>query len=344
MILYRKTPQLRVRRSPAPEPPFWAATTIAPYGPRRATPIAIDYTALRVTAAERIEVPVCSDVRDELERMRALDGPVLIEATEQAEEVFRRGEAALVFCGEQRLDALHLASTRGVLPLSAADGAVVAIAAWPIDLDALERLFVAAHGTIWGVAVPVMFPATTDLAALDALATLAQKHGAHFFASLSVAVDATAKQALAQSLKLDDDAYAMLFHSDLDPLHIATERHIAALAASHGMADFILPPRWEVRSNWNAAVLLTLTASRMMAMDFDHDLAAALARSARVVCDLDKPILRIAEAASLSIVEALDPVSVEMLEEWLSQGRAGFAEMVAGKWRLRRDHGTGIED
>ena len=24
------------------------------------------------------------------------------------------------------------------------------------------------------------------------------------------------------------------------------------------MADFIVPPRWEERSNWNAAVLLTL--------------------------------------------------------------------------------------
>lgn len=340
MILYRKTSPLRIRRSPAPEPPFWAATTLAPYGPRRATPIAIDYAALRVTAAERVEVTVCGDVRDELERTRALSGPVLIEATEGAEEVFRRGEEALTFCGEQGLSALHLVSTRGVLPLRPPDAAVVAIAAWPLDLEALERLFASARGLRWGVVVPVMYPATTDLAALNALAPLAREHGAHFLASLPVDVDATAKQALAQSLELDDDAYAMLFHSDLDPLHIATERHIAALAASHDMADFILPPRWEERSNWNAAVLLTLTASRMMAMDFDHDLAATIARSARVVCDLDKPVLRIAEAASLAIVEALDTVSVEMLTEWIDVGRSGFAEMIAGKWRLRRDHGV----
>ena len=47
MILYRKTPQLRVRRAAAPEPPYWAATTIAPYGSRRAVPLTIDYLDLR---------------------------------------------------------------------------------------------------------------------------------------------------------------------------------------------------------------------------------------------------------------------------------------------------------
>ena len=340
MILYRKSPQLRIRRTPAPEPPFWAATTVAPYGPRRATPVAIDYAALRVTAAERVEVNVCTDVRDELERARALNGPVLIEAAEQAEEVFRRGEDALRFCSEQRLPALHLISTRGVLPSQLPDDAVLTIAAWPLDLDALSHLFAAAKGLRWGVAVPVMFPATTNLEGLGALASLAQQHGAHFLASLPVAVDPTAKQALAQSLELDDDAYAMLFHSDLEPLHIATERHLAALAASHAMADFILPPRWEDRSNWNAAVLLTLTASRMLAMESDLDLAATIARSARVVCDLEKPVLRIAEAASLSIVEGLDAMSVEMVTEWIALGRSAFAERVAALWRLRRDQGV----
>ncbi len=56
------------------------------------------------------------------------------------------------------------------------------------------------------------------------------------------------------------------------------------------MADFILPPKWQERSNWNAAVLLTLTASRMFAMELDLDLAGAIARSARVIAELDKPI------------------------------------------------------
>ena len=47
MIVYRKSSQLRVRRAAAPEPPFWGATTIAPYGARRAAPVAIDYIDLR---------------------------------------------------------------------------------------------------------------------------------------------------------------------------------------------------------------------------------------------------------------------------------------------------------
>lgn len=339
MILYRKSPQLRIRRTPAPAPPFWTATTIAPYGPRRATPVAIDYPALRATgAADRLEVTVADDVRDELERTRPIAGPVLIDATEAAEETFRRGEEALAFCRDQQLGALHLVSTRGALPLHAPDDAVIAIAAWPLELDALARMFAAAKDLRWGVAVPVMFPATTDLARLGELASLAAQHGAAFLAALPIEMDPTAKQALALAMDLDDESYAMLFHSDLDPLHLATERHLAALASEHGLADFVVPPRWHERSNWNAAVLLTLTASRMLAMEHDVDLAATIARSARVACDLDKPIARVAEAASLSIIEGLDEVSVEMLSEWLSAGKSGFAETVAGRWRLRRDY------
>ena len=104
-------------------------------------------------------------------------------------------------------------------------------------------------------------------------------------------------------------------------------------------SDFITPPRWEQKSNWNAAVLLTLIAGRMIAMDHDVELAGTIARSARVVADLDKPIERIAEAASLSIVESLDEASVDILSEWLESGRATFAERVNREWRLRRDAG-----
>jgi hypothetical protein len=340
VILYRKAPQLRIRRTPAPAPPFWCATTIAPYAARRATPVAIDYATLRATGADKLEVAVAENVRDELERTRGLDGPVLIEAAEAAEEVFRRGEEVLRFCSEQHLAALHLISTRGAWPLETPDDAVIVIAAWPLDLAALDRLFGEARDAKWGVAVPVMYPATTDLARLAELATLARERGTQFLAALPLEIDPTAKQALAAATNLDDDAYAMLFHSELDPLHLATERHIAALAAENGLADFVVPPRWNERSNWNASVLLTLTASRMLAMEDDVDLAANIARSARVACELDKPIARVAEAASLSIIEALDEVSVEMLTEWLETGRSGFAEMVAGKWRLRRDYGV----
>jgi len=332
VILYRKAAPLRIRRASAPAPPFWCATTIAPYAAKRATPIAVDYVALRASGAEKLEVTVAEHVRDDLERAKQLAPPVLIDAAEAAEVVFRRGAEALAFCER---DALFLTSTHGALPDS--NAATVAIAAWPPHLARLEALFTTARGT-WGVAVPVIYPVTTDLALLDALAELAQKHGASFFAAVAIDVEATAKQALARMLDLsgDDDRYELLFHAAVEPIHIATERHIAALAHARGMHDFILPPRWNERSNWNAAILLTLTASRMIAMEHDLDLAGLIARSARAVADLDKPLTRIAEAASLGIVGGLDDVSVDILTEWLNGGEAGFAGYVNEQWRLFR--------
>jgi hypothetical protein len=308
VILYRKVPQLRVRRSTAPSAPFWAATTIAPYGARRATPLAIDYLSLRATGAEKLEVTVCEDVRDELDRTRALASPVLIDAAENAEEVFRRGAEALAWCNEHGVDA-QLLTTRGhVVQISG------------------------------GVAIPLFFPITTDLALLETLADEAQRDGARFFAALPIELEPTAKQALAQSLELagDDDRYAMLFHADTAPVVLATERHIAALAHERGMADFVLPPHWEEHSNWNASVLLARTASRMIALELDLDLAGQIARSARTVAELDKPLTRIAESASLSIIAGLDETSVAMLTEWLAGDAPSFGEYVDGEWRLRR--------
>jgi hypothetical protein len=325
VILYRKAPSLRVRRLSAPEPPFWCATTIAPYGGKRGSPIAIDYLTSNATANERSEVTVCENVRAEIERAR-IEEPVLIEATEAAEVVFRRGEEALAVWE----DALFLTSTRGALPKHGD----VAIAAWPLDLPRLSELF--EQATNYGVVIPVIYPITTDLDALNELIALAR--GAKFFAAMPVDVDATAKQAMANELQLkgDDDRYETLFHAEVAPIHLATERHIAALAAARGMHDFVVPPRWEERSNWNAAVLLTLTASRMIAMDLDLDLAGLIARSARTIAELDKPLTRIAEAASLSIIEGVDETSVEMLMEWLRGEEPGFAEYVNKQWRLSR--------
>ncbi|HVR41438.1 MAG TPA: hypothetical protein VMU84_20245 [Thermoanaerobaculia bacterium] len=335
MILYRKTQQLRIRRAPIPEPPFWAATTIAPYGTRRAEPVAVDYLDLRATHVEKHEVTVCENVRDEIERARQpLHEPVLIDASEVAEVVFRRGEEALALCD----GAMFLTSTRGGFPSNA--NATIVIAAWPLERVRLEALFARATGMQWGVAIPVIFPVTTELAALTDLADLAQRFGATFFAPISVAVDATAKQAIAKSRNVDEETYAMLFHDDLDPLHTATERHIAALASQRGMADFIIPPQWDARTNWNAAVLLTRTASRMLAMEHELELAATLARSARIVAELDKPIARVAEAASLAIIDALDDVSVEILEEWLRGDSPWFVDEIDAKWRVRRDYGV----
>jgi hypothetical protein len=319
VILYRKTPQLRIRRSVAPEPPYWAATTIAPYANRRATPLAIDYLDLRATAAEKLEVSVCEDI----ELPPRLDAPVLIEATGNAEVVFARGEElARAVPGSMLL----VSST-----VPDVDAEIV-VAVWS-SVD--EELFAAASRHRWGVAIPIAYPVTTNLALLDAIADAAKRHGARFLAPFALDLDASAKQILAT----DDETYEHLFHADLDPLHIATERHVAALAHERGMADFLVPPRFGEPSNWNAAIVLTLTASRMIAMEHELELAGTLARSARVVAELDKPIQRIAEAASLSIVEALDEVSVDILTEWLETGRSAFVERMNGIWRLRRDYG-----
>lgn len=297
MILYRKTPQLKVRRAAAPSPPWWAATTIAPYGSRRATPLAIDYLDLRATAAEKLEVTVC----DRIELPSRIDPPVVVDATGNAEEVFARGaELARMIP-----DAMLLTSSEIPYAIRAGDG----------------------------FAIPVMYPLTTNLETLNEI--VAKAKGASFLASFSVELDATAKQILAT----DDETYETLFHGNVEAIHIATERHIAALAAEHGMADFVLPRNWNERSNWNAAVALTLAASRMIAMEHELELAGTLARSARIVAELDKPLARIAEAASLSIVEALDEVSVDVLTEWLASGSAAFLQRIDAMWRLRRDHG-----
>ncbi|HEX6099146.1 MAG TPA: hypothetical protein VF432_22730 [Thermoanaerobaculia bacterium] len=310
MILYKKAPQLRVRRASAPAAPFWSATVIAPYAARRATPIAIDYAELRASGAEKLEVTVTENVRDELDRARAIAAPVLIDAAENAEDVFRRGAEALAWCDEQGLAAQILTSEGSVVRLSDADR--------------------------FGIAVPVLFPLTTDPALLESLADSARDAGASFFAAIPIDAEPTAKQAIAQTLPVDDDLYAMLFHSDLGPIQLATERHIAALAAERGMADFILPPRWPAPTNWNAAVLLTLVASRMIALELDLDLAGVIARSARTIAELDKPLTRVAESASLSIIGGVDETSVEMLTEWLGSGSAAFLEFVNEQWRLRR--------
>jgi hypothetical protein len=349
LIIYRKTSHLRLQRIPIPEPPYWAATIIAPYSPRRAEPIAIDYLDLQATRADRFDVAVCDDVRDELERaaLRArVREPVLIDAAEFVEVVFRRGEEALEFCTENDNAAIHLVSSRGALPEGSPDGATIAISAWPAELDRLQALFDEARSRQlrWGVVVPVMYPVTTNLATLAQLAEAA--HGAAFFAALPIDIDPSARKVIADSVSAQltpavdrDESYEMLFHGDLEPIHVATERHIAALAAEIGAEDFIVPPRWERRTNWNASVLLTLAASRMLAMKQEVETAWRIVRSARAIVQLDKPIARVAEAASLSIIESLDAISVEALTEWIETGRSSFVEHINKQWRLRRDAG-----
>ena len=336
MILYKKAPSLRIVRAGVPEPPFWAATTIAPYSPRRGAPIAIDYLALTASASKRMEVDVCADVdvecgghaaalTDSGGMAAALHIPVLIDATESAELVYRRGDDALRRCDA----AMFLTSTRGALPTS--DDALVIIAAWPLDFVRLKRLFdeAKARNLKWGVAIPVLYPATTAAGALQQLAEAAE--GALFFAALPIDPDATARKLLADD---DPETYELLFHGDVDALHVTAERRIAGLAAEIGADDFIVPPRWEQRSNWNGAALLTLAATRMLAMKHDVETASRIARSARTVAHLDKSVERIAAAAHLSIVESLDEISVDALTEWLETGKSAFVDHINKQWRL----------
>ena len=327
-----------MRREASPQPPFYCATVLAPYGARRSSPLAIDFTAMRATSGERAETTVAGNVRDELERMRSIAPPVLVDAAGPAESVFRRGEEIVRYLDENDLPAVQLVSTRGFLSEPAAPTTV--IAAWPIELPRLRVLFADAQerGLEWGVLVPVLYPITTELETLEVLAGLAANHGARFLAAASVGSDPPARQAIARALDLEahDDRYAMLFHGSAEPIQTSTERHIAAVAQERGMADRMLLPAGTQGSNWSAAAFLTATASRMLAMELDLELASSIARSARIVAELDKPLSRIAASASLSIIGGLDETSVEMLGEWLSGESAAFARFVDEEWRLRR--------
>jgi hypothetical protein len=346
LIVYRKVPGLRITRSPAPQPPFWSAATVSPYSPHRGSPLSIDYLDLQATCSERMEVNVCDGVAPELaqaEQKHSWGGPVLVEATEFAEHVFRRGEAAAQSLLDRGVDVVMLVSTYGSIPqLEASDHLTLAISAWPLEFPRLEKLLgsVRDSGLQWGVLVPVVFPVTTDIAALNDLTALAAEAGAMFLTSAAIDLDPTAKQAVVRSLAVDDedDRYAALFHTDLETINVATERHLAALAAEKMMSDVLLLPGSRRKTNWNGATLLTAAGARMVAMNREVELGWSLLRSARVVAELDKPLQRIAEAASLSIVPAIDPISAQALEQWLATGASDYCRDIDAQWRLRRDH------
>ena len=83
-----------------------------------------------------------------------------------------------------------------------------------------------------------------------------------------------------------------------------------------------------------------LAATRMIGMKRDVEIATRIARSARAVAQLEKPLERIAAAASLSIVESLDEISVDVLTDWLETGRSAFVDHINKQWQLRRDAGV----
>jgi hypothetical protein len=74
----------------------------------------------------------------------------------------------------------------------------------------------------------------------------------------------------------------------------------------------------------------------MIAMELDLDLAGTIAKSARLIAELDKPLARVAESASLSIIGGLDETSAEALTSWIAGEPATFLEFVNEQWRMKR--------
>lgn len=337
MIRYRKSGAPILLRAPAPEPPFWAATTIAPYSFPRSKPLALDYVALTGTGTERAEVTVSNDPPEQIPA-----GSILIDATERAEAVYGRGAAIHRAIREQLgIPITFLISTSGVVPESeSSPQSLVALAAWPLHLADLQRLAreLRAAGWRWGLAIPILFPATTDLAVVEKLAQLARTEGAEFLSGIRFDLDPSARRALAALTPTDDDTYSMLFDQGEESVAVATERHIAALAFEQGQSDAILPPDHEERSNWNAAVVTALAGTRLIAMREDVELGWEFVRSGRQIAVLPKPLTTVAASATLSIIEGLPPQITDALEEWLVSGRARLFEEIDARWRLRRDY------
>lgn len=339
MIRYSETIPLRVERSDAPQFPFWQATSIAPYSARRAEPISIEYAALLGTTG-RSEVSFTSDIVDQLERQKKLSPPLLIDATEASERLYSRGAAALGFAQASQLETLLLLSTDGSIPPSTPEASLsnsIALCAWPADEEALDRhcLQLKTGAFQWGMVIPIFFPVMTDLPLVERLGDLAARHGAGFLAAIPIDLDPQARSSLAETLP-DRVDYEALFHSDLEPITIATERHVAALANARGMFDHVRLPRAADKSNWNASVLLGLAGTRLLRMQQDSELGWDLLRSSRVVAQLKKPIARIAEAASLSIIEGVDDLAARSLESWVRGEEPGGLRAIDEEWRQYR--------
>jgi hypothetical protein len=342
VITYRKEFDLEITRASAPEMPFCCATTIRPYRQRATRPITIDYLDSTAFAHEPRETLVTHDVRDQLERERRLDAPLLIEATGALEEVFRRGSAAARYCEETATEAIVLISSDGAVPEALPLSATLAVAIWPLHDDDIDAIFsaLAKSGTRWGVVLPVVLTITTELSVVGDIANRAAQNGASFMTALPIDLDPTAKREIASiAIRSDEegeDAYSSLFGDELDPLIVATERHVAALAHEHGMLDYIPLPNEKKRDNWYGATLLARVAQRMFRMEREIEQAWAIHRSSRIIAELGKPVAHVAGSASLSIIDGLDAASIEILEEWL-QGESSFADRIAAAWRLRRD-------
>jgi hypothetical protein len=341
LIVYRKGAPLRLLRHTAPDPPFWAAGTVLPYSPRRTTPLAIDWVNLVATGSESEVVEIADAPGETISRSSYLRAPLLVDATGPGELVYRRGEEAARAAVESGLTLLELITTEGAVPAIRSELFTLAIAAWPAAERPLEALAAAAAaaGIRFGIVIPVIPPETTDLALLERLADIAARNGARFLAAVPIDLEPTARHALAAARELDDEAFAALFESDLELLTVATERHVAALARERGLDDLVRVDLGRP-SNWCAAAALASTANRMIRMDRDVELGWQILRSSRTVAALGKPLERIADAASLAIIEPIEPMIAAALEQWLESGTSALMDEIDGQWRLRRDYGV----
>ena len=344
MPTYRKSKRLRVLRSGTPETPFWAATIIQPYRGLRGFSPNIDFVALQASAGDRAEVEVCDDIRDALSRERhlPLHATALVEAVGFCERVFLRGAEAAEYLLVQGASVTLLISADGGLPEVVAPGASVVIAAWPPRLSELRPLCENARSRNihWGLLIPVLFPITTELILIEEMADLVTGCNGMFLAAATIDLDATAKKEILSGVKEEESEqmWEALFHEDLETLHVATERHIAAIASERGLADTVTPPDPLHKTNWNGAVQLSIAGNRLIRMKENMELGWTLLRSARAIVELDKDISLIARNARLNIVEGIDEISAEELTCWLDGRTTKFLDEVGDRWRLRRDH------
>jgi len=342
LIQIRKTRKLRIVTEAAPRTPLWARTTILPAWPPAHHALSIDLGNLTASAAPRA-IDVCAEPADQLNRERQrLVAPAVVDARGVAEPTYRGGSEASGFCHDNSIAHTLVVSTDAALPDRIDTCEMITIVAWPPDPGALAAMasLAASSGAPWGIAVPVMFPATTELGLIDAIAEIASKSGAAFLTGFAIDTDAAARRHLAASTGVDEDGYSLLFHGDVDTLQLATERHIAAVAHARGLSDFALPPDWATRTNWNAAIALALAGTRLVSMQRNVELGWDILRASAAVATLDKPLVTIAEQASLSIVEPLPEAVVDCLGEWLETGSSSFFRSVDDDWRLRRDAGV----
>lgn len=344
MIVYRKSRRLRARRVRAPIAPFWASTIIEPYDGPRTTPLAMHYVQMTATGVEKLEIGVADNITDTLSRQQPDNrGPSLVDAAGFCEQVFLRGAEASAALLQRGETILHLITSDGSIPDSAGQSKItVVLAAWPSRMDDLRKISseLKRRDARWGILIPLFFPETTELGWLEEVADLANEGSATFLAANSIELDSSAKQRIGQRLLGPDDeeTWARLFHEDLETLHVATERHVAALAGERSLLDFVAPPQWLSKTNWNAAVLLAITGTRLIRMRESPELGWTLLRSAAAVAELGKELSLLVSTANLSIVESIDEISASELTAWLRDEEMPFINELNNRWRLRRDH------